>query len=94
MPTCLPTQVKAQLPQGMCQDSLGNLYTLKDAAVGPCFPKDPTDHGGPKEQSLLGKGRREDTTGGSKVLRVPAGHNQFLGFPRPVTSVSKYQLLL
>lgn len=35
MPTSLSVQVKVQIPQGMYQESLGNLYTQKGELIFP-----------------------------------------------------------
>lgn len=64
MPTSLSIQVKVQIPQGMYQESLGNLYAQKGEIILPSSLWAPQTRAEfsctPAEQTLLGKGRRED----------------------------------
>lgn len=63
MPTSLSVQVKVQIPQGMYQQSLGNLYAQKGEIIFPSSlwtPQTRTESScTPAEQTLLGKGRRD-----------------------------------
>lgn len=72
MPTSLSVQVKVQIPQGMYQESLGNLYAQKGELIFPSSlwtPRTMAESGcTPAEQSLLGKGRREDVESQVQML--------------------------
>lgn len=73
MPTSLFVQVKVQIPQGMYQESLGNLYAQKGELIFPSSLWTPWTMAEssctPAEQTLLGKGKREDVESGSNAVK-------------------------
>lgn len=62
MPTSLSVQVKVQIPQGMYQESLGNLHAQKGELIFPSSLWTPADNGRVRLYTCRAKlaGKREE----------------------------------